>query len=135
MRASLTKQWRFEAAHELPNHDGKCRRLHGHSYIVELGVSGVVKEPNGDADEGMVIDFGVLSRIWKDVLEPELDHQYLNQTIGQLTGPTTAENIAGFLLEAFMLHVPEPVQVDYVRVWETATGSATVTRYDDRRPS
>ena len=130
MRATLTKRWSFDAAHMLPNHGGKCRRLHGHTYQVEVAVSGHTQEATGKSDEGMVIDFYELSKVWKEVLEPELDHQYLNDTIGYVTGPTTAENIAGFLLEAFTLHLPTTIIVERVTVWETPTGSATVTRHD-----
>ena len=30
--ATLAKEFTFDAAHSLPNSDGPCRRLHGHTY-------------------------------------------------------------------------------------------------------
>lgn len=125
--ASLTKTWTFDAAHQLPNHDGKCARLHGHTYKVELTVTGEIKDANGDADEGMVIDFGALSTIWKKYLEPALDHRFLNDELPSAYHPTTAENIACWLADEFADHLLAlPVQVTRVRVWETPTGYAEV---------
>jgi 6-pyruvoyltetrahydropterin/6-carboxytetrahydropterin synthase len=36
----LAKEFRFEAAHQLPYHDGKCARLHGHSWHGVVYVAG-----------------------------------------------------------------------------------------------
>jgi 6-pyruvoyltetrahydropterin/6-carboxytetrahydropterin synthase len=124
--ASLTKSWTFDAAHQLPNHDGKCRRLHGHTYKVELTVTGEINEATGLPDEGMVIDFGVLSLAWKSELEPLLDHQFLNDTLPPLYHPTTAENIACFIADQFADLLLGRVTVTSVRVWETPTGYAEV---------
>jgi 6-pyruvoyltetrahydropterin/6-carboxytetrahydropterin synthase len=35
----IYKEVRFEAAHRLPYHDGKCQRLHGHSWIGRVYVT------------------------------------------------------------------------------------------------
>lgn len=123
MLATIAKTWRFEAAHHLPNHDGKCRRPHGHSYEVTVAVTGEVKRPNGDPDEGMVVDFGRLTELWRRELEPALDHQDLNVTLASASVPTTAENIAGLIGEAFR-HAG--FAVAYVELRETATGMVRV---------
>ena len=57
MRAVIRKTFRFDAAHSLPDHAGKCRGLHGHSYRVELCFQGEVKPARGEPDDGMVLDF------------------------------------------------------------------------------
>jgi 6-pyruvoyltetrahydropterin/6-carboxytetrahydropterin synthase len=116
--ATLRKQFRFEAAHQLPNHDGKCARLHGHSYRVELAVTGPIRDADGAPDEGMVIDFARLKEAWEP-LHRQLDHRNLNDL---LAFPTTAENIAWWLLEQLTA-----VGVNSVRVWETENASAEVS--------
>lgn len=122
MSTSITKIFRFEAAHKLPNHDGKCRNLHGHTYKVEVTVAGdlVTTGPQ----EGMVVDFGYLSRIWKERLESRLDHQYLND----VDPIPTAERIAEFIHVVFSDGLAaldrEDLELVSIRVWETETSYA-----------
>ena len=121
----VCKEFRFEAAHSLPNHDGKCRGLHGHSYRFQVECSGYVSDFAGAPDEGMVVDFGRLSAYWKK-LEPGIDHRFLNDVIQVEFHPTTAENIARYLLTLFRAEFEdtEVCHVDVVRVCETATAWA-----------
>ena len=84
----IFKVFQIEAAHRLPNVPAghKCARLHGHSFRVEIHVSG---EPQPHT--GWVMDFADI----KDAFEPILkvvDHQYLNEIEG-LANPTS-ENLA-----------------------------------------
>lgn len=132
MRTTIRKRWTFDAAHQLPNHDGKCARPHGHTYTIEVAVSGeLVPVGVGRPDEGMVVDFGALSKVWKETLEPRLDHQDLNQTLDGLVPVTTAEAIAAFILDVFTDEADGASYfVDEVTVWETPTGSATVKSGD-----
>lgn len=127
MQARISKEFKFEAAHRLLNHDGNCQRPHGHSYRVIVEVAGRIKPADGAPDEGMVLDFGVLKDAWM-MIEPELDHRDLNETLGPRIGPTTAENIAVWLLDKFDAAVSLAVgdRVTAVTVYETATSSATV---------
>lgn len=122
MRATLTKEFRFEAAHVLPNHDGKCARPHGHSYRVVVELEGEVQAAGSGPEEGMVTDFSKVKEAWKQI-EPLLDHQNLNETIGPDVGPTTAENIAGWILRALGHWL---YGVTAVTVYETASSSVTV---------
>lgn len=120
----IGKEFRFEAAHVLPNHAGKCSRLHGHSYVVVVEASGPVQPADGSATEGMVMDFSDLSRVWKSNVFPLIDHQYLNEQMPEDLLPTTAENIATWLLKLFRVRLPI---VTAVKVNETATSWARVT--------
>ena len=122
---TICKQFRFEAAHQLLNHDGQCARPHGHSYRVEVRVKGVpqVSGPK----EGMVIDFSDLKTIWTTFCEPLLDHQDLNVTLASEVPVTTAENLAAWIHGEFKKQLPPGVMLDGVRVWETATGWAEYT--------
>jgi 6-pyruvoyltetrahydropterin/6-carboxytetrahydropterin synthase len=78
MRVRLSRDFRFEAAHLLPNapEGHKCRRLHGHSYRVEVAVEGEV-EP----ETGWLIDYGVIAQL-VDPIRASLDHFYLNEIAG-----------------------------------------------------
>lgn len=123
MRATLTKEFKFEAAHTLPNHDGKCARPHGHSYRVVLSIEGEVKPADGSPEEGMVMDFSNVKEAWK-AIESTLDHQDLNVTIGPDVGPTTAENIAAWIFGALLHWLGDALIA--VTVFETTSSSVTV---------
>lgn len=75
---------KFEAAHRLPDvpEGHKCGRLHGHSYRMEVHVSGEV-----DPATGWLLDFGDVKRACAPVVD-QLDHRYLNEIAG-LENPTS----------------------------------------------
>ena len=75
---------KFDAAHHLPHHAGKCKQVHGHTWTVEVEVtySGIL------SNDGMIMDFGDI----KEVID-KLDHIDLNMIISN----PTAENITKFL--------------------------------------
>jgi 6-pyruvoyltetrahydropterin/6-carboxytetrahydropterin synthase len=125
VRAVIHKTFRFDAAHSLPHHAGKCRQLHGHSYRVELCFEGDVKPTRGEPDDGMVLDFLEVSAWWQREVEPLVDHRFLNETVPERFLPTTAENIAGWMLA---LLEDAGLPVSSVTVWETSSASATVRR-------
>ena len=84
----IFKVFQIEAAHRLPNvpAEHKCARLHGHSFKIEVHVSGEV-----DPAAGWVQDFAELSAAFAP-LYARLDHHYLNDIDG-LENPTS-ENLA-----------------------------------------
>lgn len=121
MQATIRKEFKFEAAHQLVGHSGKCANLHGHSYRVEVFVTGEVTENEGASDDGMVVDFETLDNAWEWIFDL-LDHKNLNDV---LPVRTTAENIAAWICANFnswdgVLYVKK------VRVWETAKCYAEV---------
>lgn len=119
----IGKQFRFEAAHQLPNHDGKCRRLHGHSYMVEVVMAGDPKDADGSGSEGMLVDFSHVSLAVKTHVIDKLDHRNLNDVI--LDVPTTAENIAVWIADQLTGPLTfDNAWLDSVTVWETATSWA-----------
>ncbi|MCL2791638.1 MAG: 6-carboxytetrahydropterin synthase QueD [Spirochaetaceae bacterium] len=81
----------FAAAHYIKNYNGKCENLHGHNYKVRIYVSG---DKLGKG--GMLIDFGILKKILKNVLE-ELDHKNLNEIPYFAEKEPSAEIIAEFI--------------------------------------
>ncbi|HEX7348204.1 MAG TPA: 6-carboxytetrahydropterin synthase QueD [Rhodanobacteraceae bacterium] len=90
---TVWKEFRFDAAHQLDageDGDPRYRRLHGHSYQVEVWVHGPLNE------HGWVVDMGDLASRIEHVREL-LDHRYLNDVAG--LGIPTMENIARFVWE------------------------------------
>jgi 6-pyruvoyltetrahydropterin/6-carboxytetrahydropterin synthase len=88
MKMELRKTFQFEAAHLLPHlpETHKCRRLHGHSFKVEVVVAG-----DCDPELGWLMDYAEVSAAFKPIWQ-QLDHHYLNEIPG-LDNPTS-ENIA-----------------------------------------
>lgn len=84
MHIRLVKSFSFEAAHWLPTfpQGHKCRRMHGHSFRVEVTVEGVVA-----ADKGYLMDYGDIQAAIDPVWE-QLDHRCLNEVEG-LENPTS----------------------------------------------
>jgi len=66
----ISKEYRWEMGHRIPDHDGLCRNIHGHSYRMIVELEGEV------GANGMIIDFYDLGRIVKPVIE-KLDHCFL----------------------------------------------------------
>lgn len=85
----IYKEFRFEAAHRLPHYEGKCRRLHGHSWLGRVYVKSNHLQEQG-SQQGMVMDFGEISQYLQPLLDNFLDHHYLNETTG-LENPTSEE--------------------------------------------
>ena len=114
---TLRKQFRFEAAHHLPAHDGKCARVHGHSWIGEVEVSGDTLQVRGPK-VGMLIDYAELGRIVKPTVEELLDHHDLNLTTG-LENPTS-EELARFLFNWWEQTIPGLIAVTILETCTTA---------------
>ena len=114
MRIRLTKQFQFEAAHDLPTFppDHKCRRLHGHSFRFDVIVEGTV-----DPAKGYLIDYGDISRAAEPLVR-RLDHYYLNEIEGLAN--STSEMIAKWIWDRLKPGLPE---LTAVVVYETCTSS------------
>jgi 6-pyruvoyltetrahydropterin/6-carboxytetrahydropterin synthase len=103
----LSKKFSFEAAHHLPGFpDGhKCRRLHGHSFKIEVNLAGEV-----NPQTGVVKDFGEIKKIVKPIVD-SLDHQYLNELGDQWNEPLlknpTSENLSKWLFDKIRPSMPE----------------------------
>ncbi|HEX6509206.1 MAG TPA: 6-carboxytetrahydropterin synthase QueD [Chloroflexota bacterium] len=112
---TLKKRFTFEAAHFLPHHEGKCRRLHGHSWVGWVEVTGNGLHPDGP-QAGMVMDFGCISAVVKPMVDDYLDHHCLNDTL-PLASPTS-EAVAAWICS----HLTEKgLPVSAVTVEETCT--------------
>lgn len=106
----------FDAAHKLAEYKGKCARLHGHTWKVEVFVIG--KKLN---DIGLLIDYRIIKEKLNEVIE-KLDHSFLNDF--KEIGNPTSENISKYIFKN--LNLPKNVRLEKVRVWE---GSRSYTEY------
>jgi 6-pyruvoyltetrahydropterin/6-carboxytetrahydropterin synthase len=108
----LFKVFHIEAAHRLPAVPAghKCARLHGHSFRVEIHVSGEV-----DAGTGWVMDFADIKGAFAPVFDA-LDHRYLNDIEG-LENPTS-ENLARWIWQHLKPSLP---QLSRIVLHETCT--------------
>lgn len=114
--AWVYKRITFDAAHQLPGYPGDCARIHGHTYIVDLGVLTTI-----DPEIGYGVDMKDISNFLKENVKGRFDHQFLNEKMPGI--PTTAENIA--------LEVSRPAADFFrtqvtVRVYETPDSWVTV---------
>lgn len=127
-RVLVSKEFTFDAAHHLHAYEGKCKNLHGHTYKVVFGISGNTNKI------GITIDFSTLKRIWREQIEPFLDHRYLNETLPMMN--TTAENIVVWLFEQMELALGTDkycskdldARTEFIRLYETPTSYAEVRR-------
>ena len=117
----IRKSFTFEAAHVLPNHPGKCARLHGHSYRLDVALEGPLQESGPAA--GMVEDFEVVSRVVEAAVIGELDHRSLND----LMDNPTAEHIASWIWRRLVPHLPALVELT---LWETSRACVVMKKGD-----
>lgn len=80
----LAVTFRLEASHQLPRapEGSACRRLHGHSWVIDVHVAGPI-----DPETGWLIDYHEIERAWAPVHDA-LDHRHLNEVEG-LANPTS----------------------------------------------
>jgi 6-pyruvoyltetrahydropterin/6-carboxytetrahydropterin synthase len=107
----VRRKFPFEAAHKLPNHPGKCRELHGHSYVLEVTLDRPV-----DPVSGMAIDFADLKAVVTREVVDQLDHRYVNDLIDN----PTAEVMARWIWQRLARVLPGMVEIE---LHETATCS------------
>jgi 6-pyruvoyltetrahydropterin/6-carboxytetrahydropterin synthase len=118
----IHRTFTLEAAHRLPNvpEGHKCARLHGHSFRVDIQVSGPVGEATG-----WVMDFADVKRAFAP-LHDALDHRYLNEIEG-LENPTS-ENLARWIWRRLRPALPA---LSAVAVHETCTSGCTYRGEDE----
>lgn len=129
----VSKEFSFDMAHILDGHDGKCQNLHGHTYKLQVEISGELyrKGPK----KGMVMDFTDLKNIVRKLILDPMDHAFIYDTNSEREGRiaallnelnsktfgiptrTTAEEIARFMFNRLKPELP----LSAVRLWETST--------------
>lgn len=111
----ISQRFSFDAAHYLGIGAPENRRMHGHSFYVDVTLRG---EP--DAGTGLLRDFGEVDAALKNVREL-LDHRLLNEVEG--LGNPTLENLARFIYARAKRLLPE---VARVRIERPSYGQACI---------
>ncbi len=116
MEMSLSVDFNFCSAHQLPFYDGPCKRLHGHNYKLSVTVTG---KPN--PNDGMIRDFEEVRRkVWELALN-QCDHHNLND----LMENPTAENLIEWIWNKVEPHLPGLAALE---LWETPEYRVTLKR-------
>lgn len=111
----IRKRYTFEAAHHLPNHNGKCKNLHGHGYKLEVEVEGEPQPYTDRPDYGMVVDFDEVDILVGGILE-YLDHTDLNVS-GKMIGVDypTVENLCEGIAKQLSAWIAHPRTTSFSR--------------------
>ena len=121
----LSVKVEFEAAHRIVGYPGKCNRLHGHNWTVEVNVIG--EKLN---ELGTLVDFKDLKEEVTVVMD-RLDHQYLNELPAFAEGHNpTAEHIAEYIYDALAKQTvfQQNCQLKNVKVWESAKSAVIYSK-------
>lgn len=131
----ITKEFRFEGAHALSGYDGKCKHIHGHSYLLYVTVKGTPLNTDGEPKNGMLIDFSDLKRIVNEKIIDVYDHTLilrdtapLSEEIAAAYGRVeivkfqpTCENLVVHFAKILQDALPEGVSLYSLKLHETAT--------------
>lgn len=130
---SITKIFRFEAAHAIHHYPGSCANIHGHSY--ELHVTVQATQPSDDFLKGLgiLIDFKDLKTLVQHFAINALDHKLIlskeymtemkpalsDQELVVLEVEPTAENLLIFLRNQIQPRLPAGILLTSLKLWET----------------
>lgn len=116
----LMVETHFSSAHQLRGHKGKCEKLHGHNWKVQVYV---LAERLNEID--IAIDFHELKRLTEEVVT-QLDHSFLNDIFPFTEKNPSSENIAKWIYDSLKKKLnTDNVNLSAVTVWESETASAT----------
>lgn len=137
-KVRVTKEFRFEMAHALENYNGKCKHVHGHSYILFVTVLGEPNQNSNDSSFGMVMDFGELKQLVNKHIVDKFDHALVLRKDAKLAEELqkeygnvilsdyqpTCENMVIAFAETLRKQLPSHIQLYSLRLHETATSYA-----------
>ncbi len=137
---TLNKIFTFDMAHALENYPGKCRHIHGHTYILHVSVSGKILDQRGAPLDGMIADFTDIKQWVKSEVIETFDHALvlrqnsehanmnwseLNWTRILLTSyQPTCENIMLDIRDRLIKRIPTGLELVQLRLYETPTSYA-----------
>jgi len=127
-------------SHALLNYDGLCRNIHGHSYKLQITVTGEPIQDAGSPKDGMVIDFSILKKLIQEQIISKLDHSLMineKAPINKLSAmgqmyerlqvvpfQPTSENMVLYIAEQVKPLLPDHLKLFSVRLYETGNSYA-----------
>lgn len=124
---TLNTEFTFDSAHYIEDYDGKCGRMHGHTYRVRIAAKSHKLNPSKYLDSpDMVCDFKELKWAARDRDKGGLDHSVLNEQLPMLT---TAERIAEYIHKETTKRIPDGIELK-VTIWETDNSWVEYTDQD-----
>lgn len=124
---TLNTEFKFDGAHFIDGYDGKCGRMHGHTYHIRISAKSHKLHPSKYLKTpDMVCDFNELKWAAADRDKGGLDHSVLNE---ELPVNTTAERLAEFIHKETKKRVPDDIDLT-VTVWETENSWVEYTDKD-----
>ena len=155
-RIEIQKEFHFHAGHRLMRHKGLCASLHGHTYKVQVVVTGP-RTLADYGDSGMVVDFSVLKDLYRAHVHEYLDHSTMlergdpliaaihhaastdltlvkSQKLVVLPFAPTAEMLSACMYHNFHQHLPPELDLVSVTVYETPTSYARCTEVPEGMP-
>lgn len=136
---TIEKTVKFEAGHRLMNYKGKCKNIHGHNYVVKIGIADISLDKND-----MVLDFSEFLRKTEQYIIENLDHAMLlnvndiqwvkifkknEMKTYLINGDPTAEKIAEDLYSSLSCMMPQrdkgyKLMIEYIEVEENSISKA-----------
>jgi 6-pyruvoyltetrahydropterin/6-carboxytetrahydropterin synthase len=122
----VSVQAHYDSAHFLRSYRGKCEKLHGHRYVVELALTTDTLDAGG-----LAFDFVEIKKHLRELAD-HLDHENINELPPFTDIEPSAENQARWFHDELKRRLPPPMAeaVLFVKVWETPTQFAL---YSERR--
>lgn len=131
----ITKEFRYEGAHALYHYDGKCKYIHGHSYILYVTIKGSPINDQKNCKDGMLLDFSELKSIVKETIIDTFDHALVLRNNAPLASEIsttyknvvlvdfqpTCENLISYFAAVIRERLPEEVELCTLKLYETAT--------------
>ncbi|MFZ3136691.1 MAG: 6-carboxytetrahydropterin synthase QueD [Thermodesulfovibrionales bacterium] len=110
----------FSSAHQLRGYKGKCERVHGHNWKVQVYV---LAERLNEID--ITIDFHDLKKMTEEIVG-QLDHSFLNDIFPFTEKNPSSENIAKWIYDSLRKRLDnDDISLSAITVWESETASAT----------
>ena len=107
---------KFSAAHQLPNYEGDCANLHGHTWKVVFEIEGPIRE------SGMIYDFKLLKPLLDSILP---DHQFLNDFVQN----PTAENLSQYIFDKAQKVLQEKhLTLKTLELWENEDSACVIRK-------
>jgi len=115
----IGQEFTFDSAHKLPDYNGECSQLHGHTYRLIVTFMGEINKKTG-----MVKDFKEFKNIIGKWIKHNLDHKYLNNIFKNPTAEIMAQWIFKYLSDVLGL------QLVSIKLWGTPNSFVEVFEDD-----